>query len=173
VSEHALVPYAPALGLAVTAAAERAGDVLALRYRLHGELDTVALPARVPAQRRDGLWERTCFEAFVAVDGHHGYVEINLSPSTEWAAYAFDGYRTGMRPLMLPREPAVVVSREPDALLVTASVDLAALAAAASPWRIGLAAVVAAHSGAKSHWALRHAGAAPDFHAAASFIVRL
>jgi hypothetical protein len=176
VTEHALLAHPsapPGAALALVVRAERSGEVLSLRYRLSGDLARVAVPTRSSARRSDDLWERTCFEAFVAPEGGAGYAEINLSPSTEWAVYAFDGYRAGMRALALRGEPALAVAREADALVVTASVDLSALAAAPSPWRVGLAAVVAAQSGAKSYWALEHPQAAPDFHASASFVIQL
>jgi hypothetical protein len=35
-----------------------------------------------------------------------GYREINLSPSGNWAAYGFDGYRSGMAPA--PLAPPVI-----------------------------------------------------------------
>jgi hypothetical protein len=163
----------PCSALVVVARAERVGTTLSLDYRLAGDLARIVLPPPARRLRTDRLWERTCFEAFIGFDGHDRYVEINLSPSTEWAAYAFDGYRLGMRTLPLDEPPAVTVTREEGALGVTSSVDLSALPDARSPWRVGLTAVVATADGAKSYWALRHCGEAPDFHSASGFDVRL
>jgi hypothetical protein len=149
------------------------GPCVRLRYRLRCDLTQIAIAARTAARRVDGLWERTCFEAFIAPEARDSYAEINVAPSTEWAAYGFDRYRHGMRPLDLARTPAVAVTRETDELRVTADVDLSTLTDAPWPWRIGLCAVVAEASGARSYWALEHPGPKPDFHDAAGFTVRL
>ncbi len=37
--------------------------------------------------RQDFLWEQTCFEIFIGVQGEDFYREINLSPSQAWQAY--------------------------------------------------------------------------------------
>jgi hypothetical protein len=175
-SERTLVAHpsaTPTVALGVVARAERVGTALSLHYRLAGDLPRVALPPPARGVRTDRLWEHTCFEAFVGFEGHEHYVEINFSPSTAWAAYAFDGYRLGMRTLPLEQPPVVEVAREARALTVTGSVDLAALPDARSPWRVGLTAVVESADGARSYWALRHAEKTPDFHRAAGFEVRL
>lgn len=58
------------------------------------------VPAAIEyAARRDGLWNSTCFELFVLDPAGGAYLEFNFSPSGEWAAYQFDGYRAGMRDL--------------------------------------------------------------------------
>jgi hypothetical protein len=172
-----LVPYPGApvpTGIAVTAVAELVGPaVLELGFRLAGDLDLVGLPPLAAGARTDRLWEHTCFEAFVAEAAGERYVELNFSPSTDWAAYSFDGYRRGMRPLGLAHSPAVRVEREPGALVVTARVDLGLQSSAGSPWRVGLTAVVASASGQVSHWALAHPRDEPDFHDAAGWTVTL
>ena len=49
------------------------------------------------------------------------YCELNFSPSTEWAAYEFDGYRQGMRALALASPPRIAVAETQSELRVTAS----------------------------------------------------
>ena len=49
-------------------------------------------------QRRDGLWQHTCFEAFFGVLGSDDYWEFNLAPSGDWNVYRFAGYRAGQTP---------------------------------------------------------------------------
>jgi hypothetical protein len=148
-------------------------DVLRFEYRLSGDLTQLALPRRVPSQRAERLWEHTCFEAFVAAGAGLGYVELNFSPSTEWAAYAFDGYREGMRPLVLTTPPTIAVIEAANELTVTASVERGVLAAAPWPWRVGLTAVVEDRAGERDYFALLHPRNKPDFHAAAGFAVLL
>ena len=43
--------------------------------------------------RQDFLWEHTCFEIFIGVQGEDFYREINLSPSQAWQVYQFEEYR--------------------------------------------------------------------------------
>jgi hypothetical protein len=150
-----------------------AGARVRLRYRLSGELADVAVPARAPSKRVDGLWERTCLEAFIAPEGGEHYVELNISPSTEWAAYAFDGPRIGMRPLALVRAPAIEVVEGAGELRVTADVDFSGIVDTPWPWCVGLCAVVADLNGGCSYWALRHPAAKPNFHDAAGWALRL
>jgi hypothetical protein len=96
-------------------------------------------------------------EAFVATDG--GYLEFNFSPSTEWAAYRFSGYREGMAELDIPA-PKITVSQTDHALQLTADIALPEPAT-----RLGLSAVIEEKDGTKSYWALHHPpGDRPDFH---------
>jgi hypothetical protein len=177
VTERTLISHPasmPGAQLELSAEIVRIGATrLQLRYRVRGQIDRVALPTRVPPLRVDGLWKRTCFEAFIAPENRAGYAEINVSPSTEWAAYAFDGYRVGMRPLSLPIAPAIDVVVSADELRVTADLDFGGAEDAPSPWRVGLCAVIADRAGDLSYWALRHPAAKPDFHDAAGFAWRL
>lgn len=142
------------------------GEALLLSFEARGEIGRIALPP--PAEgRADELWRSTCFEAFLADAVGDGYVEINLSPSSQWAAYCFTGYREGMRPLELP-EPEVRVAIAADRLSVAAP-----LALAGAGRRIALSAVVEATDGSKSYWALAHPPGAPDFHHPSAFTLSL
>jgi hypothetical protein len=109
----------------------------------------------------------------VAPAGTSRYYELNFSPSAEWAAYAFDGYRQGMRPLALAAAPTIVAAETDDELHVTAGIELAAFTDAPWPWRIGLTAVVEDLAGRRAFFALAHPRENPDFHDAAAFTVVL
>jgi len=78
-----------------------------LRYHAELPLDRLALPPRRDPVRADGLWQTTCFELFLRPARQPAYYEFNFSPSGEWAAYGFDGARTGMRDLDLPSAPEI------------------------------------------------------------------
>lgn len=67
------------------------------------------VPEPAPPDRTDGLWHHTCFELFMRDPSDGAYLEFNFSPSGQWAAYQFDGYRAGMRELTVPR-PSIVGS---------------------------------------------------------------
>lgn len=144
----------------------RTPDALVLAYTLEGDVDALRIAAPAAPAIVHGLWEHTCFEAFVAADGAVAYHEMNLAPSGAWAAFAFRGYREG-RPLSDPAlAPGIAVRREAGRLLLDARVSLAHLSPAypAARLRVALAAVVEAADGGRSFWAIRHPAGRPDFH---------
>ncbi|HEY3515594.1 MAG TPA: DOMON-like domain-containing protein [Gammaproteobacteria bacterium] len=167
-------PHGTALSATITArvALERAMR-LELEYSLTGDLAQLAIPGRAAGGRADRLWEHTCFEAFIAPAADGRYCELNFSPSTEWAAYVFDGYRQDMRPLDLAEPPTVRVAETKNDLRVTAGIELGGLADAPWPWRIGLTAVVEDRAGGRAYYALLHPRDKPDFHDATAFTVLL
>jgi hypothetical protein len=128
--------------------------------------EQVVLPTPALPTRADDLWRTTCFELFLMLDDDERYVEINLSPSTRWAAYAFDGYRDGRTALDIA---APRIERLPDG--IAATLNLSALPH--GELRMGLSAVVEETGDTLSYWALAHPPGAPDFHAAACFAARL
>ena len=143
-------------------AAERVSpDRLTLRYVLVGDLSGLIVPAPAPSARVDGLWAHTCFEAFADIGGD-GYLEFNFSPSGQWAAYTFDGYRRGMALLedLAPPELETVATGASLEVQVVLTVPLKA------PIRLGLTAVVETIGGGLSYWALGHPPGRPDFHSA-------
>ena len=144
-----------------------------LEWSLTGDLEALAIPRRTASRRAERLWEHTCFEAFVAPASGASYCELNFAPSTEWAAYAFDGYRRGMQPLDLAESPTVEVVRSANELRVTADIELRDFADASWPWRVGLSAVVEDRAGGRAYHALEHPREKPDFHDAAAFTVLL
>ena len=145
---------------------KRSGPELLLRYELPDGSDIV-WPGAVKPGRADGLWRTTCFELFLQFDDDERYVEFNFSPSTQWAAYAFEGYRDGMAALDLGVPPRI--ERLPDGLAVT--LDLSGLPR--GEHRMGLSAVIEEPDGTKSYWALAHVPGPPDFHHPACFAARL
>ena len=149
------------------------GVRLRLVYSLTGDLQELAIPRRSASRRAERLWEHTCFEAFVAPAAGARYCELNFSPSTQWAAYAFDGYRQGMRALEPEEPPKLQVVTSANELRVTAGIELDGLADAPWPWRIGLTAVVEDRAGGRAYYALSHPRAEPDFHDDAAFTVIL
>lgn len=141
--------------------------VLALRYDLTGDVGGLVLPPPAAPDRTDELWRHTCFEAFARDPGGEAYTEVNLAPSTQWAAYRFDGYREGMRPADMP-PPAIAVRQTDNGLQLSAE-----LALADAPFRLGLTAVIEEAGGRISYWALAHPPGRPDFHHADCFALQL
>jgi hypothetical protein len=159
--------------LDITGSLTRRGRSVTLRYDLRGEPGALALPEPEHACRRQGLWEDTCLEFFLAPRQSPRYWEFNLSPAGPWNVYAFDGYRQGMR-----EEPAFAalpgtVHREPACLRLTVEVDMALILPAAPPLDLGIAAVLKGQDGERTYWALTHPGPRPDFHRRDAFIIEL
>lgn len=141
-------------------------DELVLRYAVTGAIGGLALPAPARPERTDELWKHTCFEAFLRTDGE-GYCEFNFSPSTQWAAYRFSGYRAGMAALDVPApriETRAVADRYELQAVMLGLLDTRA-------WRLGLTAVIEETNGSKSYWAVAHPPGKPDFHHAAGFVL--
>jgi hypothetical protein len=154
------------------------GDgLLALYYRVEGDVGELRLPPPRSSAHADGLWQHTCFEAFVKSGDTPAYLELNFSPSSEWAIYSFDGYRRGRKP-RVPRHPPEIMShrRGEDLLEVDVTMHLDGLFTEQGPTdrlRLALAAVLEDRRGQLSYWALAHPSARPDFHHADSFALLL
>jgi len=151
------------------------GDALDLRYVLEGDLTGLALAPLAASRRVDGLWRHTCFEAFVAGTEANEYVELNFSPSTEWAIYRFSAYRAGRVAVETARPPRIVVHNEGACLSLQATVECGLLGGLcnAPALRMALAAVVEQADGRLSYWALAHPPGQPDFHHAAGFALEV
>lgn len=111
------------------------------------------------------LWEHTCAELFVGLEGG-GYAEWNFSPSGQATRFDFSGYRA--RSAASFQEPVEVsVVRRDRAVRIVATGPL--LRGLSGVVGLGLAAVARAPTGGCSYWALQHSGAEPDFHDARGF----
>ena len=148
--------------------------VLVLNYELTGDLAQLCIPEQQPSGALDGLWEHTCFEVFIAVEGETGYHEFNFSPSGQWAVYAFSDYRVRSA-WTVSRRPVISFVQTNGHLLLEAIIAAADLPQnnAGKPLQLGLTAVIEAHDGSRSYWALHHPEAHPDFHHRAGFILSL
>lgn len=124
---------------------------------------------REEPSRAEGLWETTCFEAFLRAPGEDGYREWNFAPSGDWAAYDFTSRREGRtEPDVAPAYIRVEDNMTWWAVGVTMAVD------AAIPWALGLSAILEEKDGTKSYWALAHPdNSKPDFHDPACFAAHL
>jgi hypothetical protein len=175
----------------VEVARPRAGS-LVLSYVVTGKIGDLRMPpvlAAVAAARTDELWRHTCFEAFVRPSPGEAYYEFNFAPSTQWAAYRFDSYRSGMRVATEISAPRIEVQSAPECYTLQAAVELPpTLPSPASGggklnepspasgggkgggvWRLGLAVVIEDTNGRKSYWALAHPPGKADFHHADCF----
>ena len=148
---------------------------LSLAYIVRGNVAALRIAEPVSPQRRDGLWQRTCFEIFLRPPTGESYCEFNLSPSTEWSAYRLEGYRAGMHNLAVEADPEIMVEDDRRHLQLVASLDLAGvdLLEPDGAWRVGLSAVIVEKDGTKTYWALAHPPGVPDFHHPDCFALEL
>jgi hypothetical protein len=141
-------------------------DLLVFQYSLVADMACIRVPVPGASRRADGLWEHTCFEAFVAAADAPGYLEFNFSPSLEWAIYRFSAYREGMSLAEIGEAPAICVHPGVDGLQLESAVHLVHLPDLRDVRRLRIAvtAVIEDKNGGRSFWGLRHPPGQPDFH---------
>jgi hypothetical protein len=175
-AKRSLLPHPdlprPAIDLAAKATLV-GSDVLKLEYVAIGRIADLRLPPPAMPERADGLWQHSCFEAFVGLNDRRAYLEFNFSPSRRWAAYRFEGHRKGMQPAIDMPAPDIVPERTSDTrFALTAWLDLRPLAGD-GPRSLGLSAVIEDRKGNRSFWALAHPPGEPDFHHQDCFALEL
>jgi hypothetical protein len=143
---------------------------LILSYVVSGKIGDLLMPPVAAAARADELWQHTCFEAFVRPSAGPGYYEFNFSPSTQWAAYQFSGYRSEMRVATEIGAPRIEVRSSGESYTLQAALEVDGLS---SSLHLGLSAVLEETNGRKSYWALAHPPGKPDFHHADCFALEL
>jgi hypothetical protein len=175
--EFTLIPHPdhlPKIEIKVRALVERQGTSgLRFQYTAEGQVGLINFGEWSRGGRTDGLWQHSCYEAFVGPAGGTRYLELNFL-SRRWAAYLFDDYRAGMRDA--PIEPFADSYGEMYATdLQNAAVDLGPLgdSGMAGPLDVALTAIIEETSGHKSYWALAHADGPPDFHNRSCFLAHL
>lgn len=158
----------------ITGIIERSYNKLTIHYSLTGDIPELAIPeeAGLP-ERRNSIWEETCFELFLSPKDSDNYWEFNLSPAGHWNVYRFSSYREGKL-----EEPAFIalpfnVSTCHDALSLSLEIDLDKINMADQQLNTGISAVIKQRDGMITHWALTHPGARADFHLRDSLIIEL
>jgi hypothetical protein len=159
---HPDTPSADVSAIAVDFGRNTAGN-LSLHYYVTGLPVVPGYPSPATRRRADGLWQHSCFEAFVKPAGREAYWEFNLAPTWDWQAYALTGYRAGRHPEAGIAAPTVEARYGREGWDLRVQWALAGVVPD-SPWQIGLAAVIEDAKGAISYWALKHAPDKPDFH---------
>lgn len=132
-------------------------------FRLEGQISAIVLPPAAASDRRDNLWQTTCFEIFWQPIGGTAYREFNLSPSGQWAAYDFDSFHEGMRNAPVDAI-ALACSHDVTTLVLRASIA----AELPSPAQVALNAIVEHPDGGKQYWALAFPPGPPEFHSEAN-----
>jgi hypothetical protein len=146
-------------------------DRLALSYLVTGNMSDIRMPPVMASERSDELWRHTCFEAFVRASSGPGYYEFNFAPSTQWAAYRFSSYRSGMCVAAEVSAPTIETQSSSDRYTMQVSLELNRLPELPrnALWRLGLSALIEDTGGRMAYWALVHPPGKPDFHHADCF----
>lgn len=159
---------------AITCSISRDDSVLHVCFTLRGPLHhlRIPLPAKHP-ERRDNLWQESCFEFFFAEVGSEVYWEVNLAPSGHWNVFRFDSYRQGMqREENVASLPCRIVF-SPQTFTLKAALDLGCMSLRDKPMQAGISAVLQSKSNNLSCWALAHPCGKPDFHDRKGFLLTL
>ena len=143
--------------------------VLVFAYIITGKVSDLVMTPLADAARTDELWRHTCFEAFLRGPSSAAYYEFNFAPSTQWAAYKFNSYRSEMRVATEIKAPGIAIEARREQYMLQASLELDGILPLASGggaaiWHVGLSAVIKETSGRQSYWALAHPPSKPDFH---------
>lgn len=166
---HPTTPCPAVQSLSVHAAMANT-RMLRLVYKLTADMALLTTPALLPRARADGLWKHSCFEVFMRRVGEPGYVEYNFSPSGEWAAYRFRGYREQASSQDDLHPPEMRIVRSPEQLEMVVTLDLKQVLPPNGQLQLGLAAVIETSDGGLSYWAQKHPTEKPDFHHPDSFV---
>lgn len=152
--------------IAIAAAIEPTPGGCRAVYVARGDISRISVPKIDQPGRFDNLWKTTCFEIFWSHDGT-SYREFNLSPSTHWASYDFDGFRENMRDAPAGVEIDVNVSDTELRLEAKIICDLLL------PATVALNAIIEGSDGVNQYWAMAFGPGAPDFHDVACRTLRL
>ncbi len=157
-----------------------AADRLLLRFKLAKGGSVELRPLSEKPERRDELWKQSCFECFMVNAAHRGpnahYMEWNLSPSGDWQAYWFSGYRQGRVDATLAPELAAPRSsrrQEGDSLIFEFQIPIPVQLQNVG-FEMGVSAVMqdSTMPGAEPfYWAFAHREEKPDFHSRQAMLV--
>jgi hypothetical protein len=146
--------------------------MLMVTYRIPGDTTGLVFAPKQETVVRDKLWQHTCFEAFIRPAGSAEYIELNFSPSTQWAAYRFEDYRDGMRAFSVGHVPKIVSTPWRNRYELSAGLEMPAEWETLL-WQVNIAAVLEERDGTRSYWALAHPPGEPDFHNRDCFVLEL
>ena len=147
---------------------------LDILYFLKGPVSHLEIPERVGNPARTwNLWEKTCFEFFLALPNSPQYLEFNLSPSGQWNVFRFQDYRKGMQEEKTFSALPFHFQQEAHGARLSIHLDLPTLAVAGRPVKAAISTVLKSIYGEFSYWALSHPAPQADFHHRNSFVIAL
>ena len=167
---HPFEPRPELGGIELKGEASWRGGVLQVRFALRSPRNSLIWPSlALPPARRDGLWQSTCLEAFIAAEGEAHYWEVNLAPNGNWNVYALSGYRENLQPLGEIASLPYSLRRSEGSVQLQFQLDLNRWVPADQRVEVSLTAVLEDPKQGLSYWAWKHSGDQPDFHLRGSF----
>ena len=152
----------------------RISSRLVIHYELFGNLTEVVIPVQADMPvRKNGLWEETCFELFIAENNSSRYREFNLSPTGHWNVFRFAAYRKGMQEDMAIGSLPLIVRRQSITLSLSLEINLDRVFRRDQALEVGISAVIKQCDGMMSYWSLSHPGPQADFHRRDGFLIEL
>lgn len=152
----------------------RQENILAVVYRLVGDLNNIVIPlSNSSPTRHHELWQNTCFEFFLGLKDSPKYWEFNLSPAGDWNIYCFKNYRQGMAEAKEFNALPFIVARRSPCLKLKLTLDLSPIIAAEQDLAVGITTVIKFKTGVLSYWALTHSTSEADFHHQDNFVIHL
>ncbi len=171
--EYQLKPFAPNKMFDVQCNLNILDHKIDITFTVIGELSKLYVPNKNNSpQRLDNLWKRTCFETFVKESAQSNYIEINASPSGDWALYSFTDYHQDMADATEITDFKVdsEIDKSKNILRCWYSVNLKPFHLPDNNLDIGLSCILEDDRSALSYWAVNHKKEKPDFHLASNFI---
>ena len=160
--------------LEITGEIGRSSNKLSISCALSGPMAELMVPLLADNRlRKNGLWEETCFELFLAPVNSDHYWEFNLSTTGHWNVYRFSSCREGMQEETAFTALPFSVQLYSGSLQLSLEIELDKLVPRAQALNINISAVIKTKDGRTTFWALTHPGPQPDFHRRDSFIIDL
>ncbi|MGD1913756.1 MAG: DOMON-like domain-containing protein [Rivularia sp. (in: cyanobacteria)] len=143
----------------------RENHTLSVNYALKGDLNQIEIPtiAEKPSRKHE-LWETTCFEFFLGLEGSNRYWEFNLSPSGDWNIYRFENYREGMEEDTAVKSIPFNILRDSNSLFLSLEFNMHQLLPIVFNFKVSTTAVIKDKYGDISYWAVKHCAEEADFH---------
>lgn len=170
-----LMPFSSVdLHLAIKGSIGRLSNRFTISFSLTGDLLELMIPAPVDLpERRDNIWQETCFEFFLGLKDSERYWEFNLSPSGHWNVYRFKAYREGKQEETAFTSLPFNVLNDTETFVLSLEFDLDKIIPADKTLKAGISAVIKQRDGNTTYWALTHPCQKADFHKRESFIIEL
>lgn len=153
---------------------ERKNKGLSIKYQLQSDINQLLIPKNQGStERKDQLWQHTCFELFLRDNRQpERYWEFNFSPSGEWNAYQFQGYRQKMQTAKGYQHLMIDCQLTPEEFILSTDIPFPIewLKSDTPLIALNLTAVLEDKQNKISYWALQQATPQADFHAPHCFI---
>ncbi|MCK6604699.1 MAG: hypothetical protein HUU43_13790 [Ignavibacteriaceae bacterium] len=165
-----LYPFDPCSFLQMTALVNIFSGTIEINYFLRGETDKVLLPqSAAEPQRKMNLWDKTCFEFFMAPSDMPHYWEFNFSPSGDWNCFRLENYR---KDASFPEieVPVMHLETRQGLIFFQALLNIPEITESAESWDIQIPAVIQLQDKSLRFWSNSHFCDEPDFHSRKNFI---